>query len=259
MGYRDELGAAQARIEDLKGEVKRLEQIKAPDKASRRRFRGLVIIALMMLGVAVAVLVMFGNHEAAAAHEEANALSGRIHMLRQESEARQLEKVGFTRETNAGERLVEERRSQLAQLDARITDRRHQLDLLAPTSVPAASPVRPRRLTEAQIAERLALCTPVRRGGSAEYLYAEGVVIRRDVELREGLPSERFTVRFSDHDEIFSTTDHDNVLGHKEVGLSQEFDQYLFWRRVEVGDIMGVTWYVQHGPDRAVAFRTTDK
>ncbi len=257
MSYRDELDAAKARVRQLEKENKELEERAAldPDTLNKVRMTCFVVVAIVFL---VAVLTYHvAGREATRAHDEADRLQLQIDGLRAAHEARQREAATLRSEIDGLRALRETLQSQVGEAEERLagitagitTAEAHLRTVRAPAVVD-----RPTRLDEAWLLSRLALC---RTGGTAEHPYAEGVVTR--IELRQSVgtnfagswvvrPSFRATVQVPERGEVpierryYSTAD-----GH--------IMDMLFWSRVEIGDIVGIT---THDGD-IVSVTLTDK
>lgn len=257
MGYRDELEAAKRRIEQLEGENEALKKFQAPGRSSRRRLWMLTGMVVVTLVVGIIGVSMYADDELDRAHEESDALRGRIRTLR-DTQARLQREIGAMR--------TEHR--ELAQSLSATSDARQRLQAASPSA--PTSPERPRRLTDARLATRLMHCVPYGSGsGGADNPYGEGVVTRIDAVLvRRSDVQDRVTGL--PWPEIFRIVTV-QVPGRGEVMLedrnglyaSLEYRQFyeFLWNHVEVGDIIGVSWHIDApGTEpRITGMRTTDK
>ena len=269
MGYRDELGAVKARNEDLEGEVRRLEKIKAPERAaieSSKRYARRVAYA------AVAIVIIVGEITWQAAgwrgeqsQRTVKMLRDQISMLRGDTE--QLQKRRTVLLDDISRRSEEARRSQteLDRLAAQITAAQHDRSTaVAPPE--SGLPLQARRLTRLQIAERLALCKAYPES-PGRYPYAEGVVTGieevLDLSGRNGWGGVVLEVHQIVH---LTVPGRDEVVVDpygfpRDENRDTQLTDALFWNRVEVGDILGISWNAQDSGTKSqiLRIRTTGK
>lgn len=236
MGYRNELDAAKARIEHLERENGELRERAPSDTDLPKKIVAFGCLAVgIALVIGVCAFVMAGE-EGREAHRTALRLRQQIEALRSEAAALRSGVADLQARRETLHSQVAEAEDRLGGLTASITAAETHLRAAREPVAPSAS--RPRGLTEPELAARLALC---RTGGTAEHPYTEGVVARIERRMSLGTslsgrwvrPSFRATVRVPEQDVL--------IEPHYYSTREDQIMDMLFWSRVEVGDIVGLT------------------
>ena len=277
VAYRNDLEAAQGRIAELEGENQELKKITAPSRAIWRTVFALLAVSLTALTGGIYIALDAKSTYDDESRTAVESMRERTSKLRNEAVALRAQHDALTRETSLLQRRVEIQHDDADGQLYRIRERnerervilQQELDGLRAQIVEASGGVAltadipgrtPHRLTEMQIAARLTHCVPYGSGNSEEYPYAEGVVISRYARIigtsddaghffvRDVV--QRMVVRVRGQSDVTIET-----RGTKDVLV-----EYGFWDRLEVGDIVGISWHeVRFHGRSVVALRTTVK
>ncbi len=244
-GYRDDLGASQARSAELEKELDALKKLKAPDIATRRKHHQMLFIGMCLAVLAVGAWYWYTGYILEEAVSKANlemeGARGRTDAFRAEYGTLQGVHRQLTRE-------VEQERRILAEL----RDRSARQESAAPSRPTPRSTVVGSRLSSEDLAQRFAQCSTSQRG---DFAYEEGVVVSHSVAF-EGSSfyvnpcsfERTTTIRFPSGRElplVQRSMARDEMMPGVAcmVGASLDIIERIqaVWEPVVVGSIVGVT------------------
>lgn len=270
MAYRDELDAALTQVAELKRDNERLLQIKAPERKARRRYFFLhALAALLVLSVSVTIVcapyLRMGAQEESLRIRVAD-LRSRRDALRADIAQTRPEHRGLSLETTRLHDVLKSRQQQLDELNVRLSTASRCLSLGENRTEDALS--RDHRLTGTQLAERLSHCVAYAGGSGRQYFYGEGVVTfieeTLDFSVRNSfgniIPEVRQTALLWVPGRGEVAADPPGLAFPRDSTRDTQLTHALFWNRVEVGDILGISWRNEKGTEpQIIRLRLTAK